>query len=59
MITQTEGYYIINGAAISLGPSNVVSYREDADVQSFETEEAMLEAHQAQYPEQYVEDEEL
>ena len=56
MITQTSGYYIINGAAISLGPSNVVSYREDADVQSFETEEAMLEAHQAQYPEQYEED---
>lgn len=59
MITQTSGYYIINGAAIALGPDNVVSYREDADVQSFETEEEMLAAHQEQYPEQYVEDEEL
>ena len=56
IITKTEGHFIINGSAISLD-GNVVSYRDDAVVQEFATEEAMLAAHQEQFPEQYVEDE--
>ena len=56
-ITKTEGHFIINSAAISLKEGNVVSYRSDAIVQKFDTEEAMLAAHQEQFPEQYeVED---
>ena len=49
IITQTSGHFIINSAAISLGSSNVVSYRNDATVQEFDTEEEMIAAHQAQF----------
>ena len=56
IITRTEGYFIINSSAVSLGPSNVVSYRDDAVVQEFDTEDAMLAAHQEQFPDQYTED---
>lgn len=55
IITKTEGHFIINGSAISLGESNVVSYRDDAKVQEFETEAEMRAAHQEQFPEQYTE----
>jgi hypothetical protein len=53
--TKTVGHFIINGAAISLGEGNVVSYRDDANVQEFGTEAEMLAAHQEQFPEQYTE----
>tara|TARA_R110000868_G_scaffold180030_1_gene420530 strand:- start:379 stop:561 length:183 start_codon:yes stop_codon:yes gene_type:complete len=53
-ITKTEGHFIINSAAISLGDGNVVSYRDDAVVQEFATEAKMLTAHQAQFPDAYV-----
>jgi hypothetical protein len=52
--TKTEGHFIINTAAISLGPNNVVSYRDDATVQEFGTEASMIEAHRLQFPEQYI-----
>ena len=55
IITKTKGYFIVNSTAVSLN-CNVVSYRDDAVVQEFSTEEAMLEAHQKQFPEQYLED---
>jgi hypothetical protein len=51
--TKTDGHFIINSAAISLGEGNVVSYRDDATVQEFDTEAAMLAAHQAQFPDAY------
>jgi hypothetical protein len=54
IITKTEGYFIINSAAVSLNGSNQVSYRSDAVVQEFDTEAAMLSAHQAQFPDAYV-----
>ena len=53
IITKTEGYYIINSAAVSLN-GTVVSYRDDAVVQEFVTEAEMLTAHELQFPEQYV-----
>jgi len=52
IITKTEGHFIINSSAISLD-GNVVSYRDDATVQEFDTKGAMLAAHQEQFPEQY------
>jgi hypothetical protein len=54
IITKTEGHFIINSAAISLGDRNVVSYRDDATVQEFDTETEMLAAHQVQFPDAYV-----
>ena len=56
IITKTEGHYIINSAAVSLN-GTVVSYRDDAVVQEFDTEAEMLAAHELQFPEQYVVDE--
>ena len=53
IITKTEGHFIINSAAISLGASNVVSYRDDATVQEFASKADMQTAHQAQFPDQY------
>ena len=55
--TKTRGHFIINSSAISLGDSNVVSYRNDAAVQEFDTEAEMLTAHQAQFPDAYAEGE--
>ena len=55
--TKTSGHFIIHSAAISLGDSNVVSYRNDAAVQEFDTEAEMLAAHQAQFPDAYAEGE--
>ena len=56
IITRTEGYFIINTAAVSLD-GTVVSYRDDATVQMFASEAEMLTAHEAQFPDQYVEEE--
>jgi len=57
VITQTSGYFIVGSAAIALTDDTVVSYRDDTPVQSFDTEEEMLAAHQAQFPDQYEVDE--
>ena len=58
IITKTEGHFIINSAAFSLEGESVVSYRDDAVVQEFESKDEMLEAHEEQFPDQYeVEDE--
>jgi hypothetical protein len=54
IITKTKGHFIINSSPISLGDSNVVSYRDDATVQEFVSEAEMQAAHQAQYPDQYT-----
>ena len=56
IITKTEGYFIINTAAVSLD-GNVVSYRDDATVQEFASESEMLTAHEEQFPDQYVKEE--
>lgn len=56
ILTKTEGYFIINEGAVSLDGTNVVSYRDDATVQEFDTEALMLAAHEEQFPEQYVEE---
>ena len=58
ILTKTEGYFIINGGAISLGDDTEVSYRDDATVQEFDTEALMLAAHEEQFPEQYSDEEE-
>ena len=57
IFTKTEGHFIINSSAISLGAGQVVSYRDDATVQEFDTESEMIAAHQAQFPDAYVEGE--
>jgi len=54
IITKTEGHFIINSAAYSLESGNVVSYRDDAVVQEFESKAEMQVAHEAQFPDQYV-----
>ena len=59
IITKEDGYFIINSAAFPLTENTVVSYRDDAIVQEFATEELMVAAHKEQFPEQYVEDLEL
>jgi len=56
IITKTEGFFIINGGAVALDENTVMSYRDDAVVQEFDTEEEMLAAHQQQFPEQYEEE---
>jgi hypothetical protein len=58
IITKTEGHFIINTAAVSLLDGTVVSYRDDATVQEFASESEMLTAHEEQFPDQYVEEEE-
>ena len=58
ILTKTEGYFIINDGAVSLSGSNVVSYRDDATVQEFDTEALMLAAHEEQFPEQYSDSDE-
>jgi len=54
ILTKTEGYFIINNGAISLSESTSVSYRDDATIQEFDTEELMLAAHEEQFPDQYT-----
>jgi hypothetical protein len=54
IITKTDGHFIINSAAVSLGASNVVSYRDDATVQEFVSKTEMQAAHQAQFPDKYT-----
>ena len=56
IITKKDGYFIINSAAFALTESTVVSYRDDAIVQEFDSEELMAAAHKEQFPEQYTED---
>jgi len=52
IVTKTEGFFIINSAAVALD-GTVVSYRDDALVQEFNSEEEMMTAHKEQFPEQY------
>lgn len=52
IITKTEGYFIINTAPIAIS-GGVVSYRDDAVVQEFDTEAEMRAVHESLYPEQY------
>tara|TARA_R110000764_G_scaffold83133_4_gene163583 strand:- start:1811 stop:1999 length:189 start_codon:yes stop_codon:yes gene_type:complete len=56
IITKTTGYFIINEGAMALSGNTVVSYRDDATVQEFDTEALMLAAHEEQFPEQYLHD---
>ncbi len=58
ILTKTEGYFIINSAAISLSDDTEVSHRDDATVQEFDTEELMLAAHKEQFPDQYSDEDE-
>lgn len=52
IITKFAGHFIINSAAVSLS-GTVVSYRNDASVQEFDTKAEMLAAHETQFPEYY------
>ena len=56
ILTKTEGHFIINDGAFSLSVPDVVSYRDVATVQEFDTEALMLAAHEEQFPEQYLHD---
>ena len=56
ILKKTEGFFIINSAAVALDENTVVSYRADAVVQEFDSEEEMLAAHKEQFPEQYEEE---
>ena len=59
-ITQTyPGFFIIDDHAIELAPGQVVSYRDGAAAQTFNTVEEMLAAHELQFPEQYIVDEDI
>tara|TARA_R110000868_G_scaffold317701_1_gene578487 strand:- start:748 stop:939 length:192 start_codon:yes stop_codon:yes gene_type:complete len=59
-ITQTyPGFFIIDDHAIELVPGQGVSYRDDVAVQTFNTAEEMLAAHEVQFPEQYIVDEDI
>jgi len=55
---KTSCCCIINSTAVVLTEGQVVSYRDDAIVQEFDTEEEMLTAHKEQFPDQYPEEEE-
>ena len=52
VVTKTKGHFIINTSYASLD-GNVVSFRNDAAVQEFETQEELEAAHRAQFPKQY------
>jgi hypothetical protein len=56
IITKTTGYFIIDEGAIALSGNTVVSYRDGATVQEFDTEALMLAAHKEQFPDQYLHD---
>jgi hypothetical protein len=50
IITKTSGHFIINSCPISLSKGSVVSYRKDADVEEFSTEDEMLTAYRLRMP---------
>jgi len=52
IVTKTTGYHIINGHEILLEPGQQVSYRDDADVESFNTREAAMTRYALRFPEQ-------
>lgn len=58
VLTQTfagsTGIFIINDHKIELVKGQVVSYRDDAVVQTFTTKETMEAAHKAQFPDKYT-----
>ena len=50
ILTKYSGNWIINGAPFGLEDgTTIVSYRDDAVVQSFDSKEAMLAAVEASY----------
>ena len=56
ILTKYSGNWIINSEPFELIDGvTIVSYRDDASVQEFASEELMVEAHKAQFPEYYVE----
>jgi len=55
IITQENGYWIINSGVIALDENIVVSYRDDAIVQEFASEELMMAAHKEQFPDEHRE----
>ena len=52
-ITQTTGFFIINGSAYNLDNGTVVSYRSDSIVEEFDTAELLDKAHRERYPQLY------
>jgi len=54
---KTSCCCIINSTAVVLTEGQVVSYRDDAIVQEFETKEEMFAAHREQFPDQWQEEE--
>ena len=45
MITRDAGYYAINGVPVVVQEGLVVSHPDDAEIQIFETEDALNEAY--------------
>jgi len=52
ILTKTEGYFIIGASAVELD-GNVLSCRDDAPIQEFDSKEEMILAHLTQFPDQY------
>ena len=52
IITSTAGYFIIGSSAVELD-GNVLSYRDDAPIQEFDSKREMNMAHITQFPDQY------
>lgn len=50
IITKTAGFYIINGSPVALSPGQVVSYRDDAEVDEFDTGDAMWAEYERRLP---------
>jgi hypothetical protein len=51
ILTKYSGNWIINSEPFELIDGvTIVSYRDDASVQEFASEELMVEAHKAQFP---------
>ena len=56
ILTKYSGNWIVNGEPFELEDGvTIVSYRNDATVESFDSAEAMLAAHKEQFPEYYIE----
>ncbi len=52
ILTQTSGYYIIDGHAIELAPGQAVSYRDTAPVTVCSSRADLIAQYRSQFPEQ-------
>lgn len=54
ILTQTSGYYIIDGHAIELAPGQVASYRDTAPATVCSDRADLIAKYRAQFPEQAI-----